>query len=217
MRIGLFGGTFDPIHLGHLLLAERCREELDLDEVRFLPAASNPLKTHGPIADGTQRCEMVQFAISGHPAFRVDRREVKRGGPSFAVDTLAEVAAENPGAELFFLMGADALADLPDWKEPDRLLDLATIAAVNRGDAAAVVPPALVLGTLDAGRVRFVAMPACDFSATELRRRAAEGRSLRYRTPAAVAAYIQDKHLYTPQASEGASAPRGSRVASTGG
>ncbi|QDT17401.1 nicotinate-nucleotide adenylyltransferase [Alienimonas californiensis] len=191
MRIGLFGGTFDPIHLGHLLLAEVCREELELDEVRFLPAASNPLKENGPIADGPQRCEMVQFAISGNPAFAVDRREVKRGGPSFAVDTLAEVAAENPDAELFFLMGADALADLPAWREPGRVLDLATIVAVNRGDVPAVVPPGI-----ESNRVRFVAMPACDLSATDLRRRAAEGLSLRYRTPAAVIAYLHDKYLY---------------------
>ena len=205
MRIGLFGGTFDPVHLGHLLLAECCREALDLDEVRFLPAASNPLKDRGPVADGAQRCEMAQFAISGHPAFRVDRREVKRGGESFAVDTLEEVAAENPGADLFFLMGADALADLPAWKRPGRLLELATVVAVNRGDAAAVVPAALSTEARDPDRVRFVAMPACDLSATDLRRRAADGASLRYRTPAAVGAYISDKRLYSSsQASEGA-------------
>ncbi|NNJ24015.1 nicotinate-nucleotide adenylyltransferase [Alienimonas chondri] len=200
MKLGLFGGTFDPVHLGHLLLAERCREELDLDEVRFLPAASNPLKENGPVADGKQRCEMAQFAISGHPQFKVDRREVKRGGPSYAVDTLAEIAAENPGAELFFLMGADALADLPDWKEPQRVLELATVVAVNRGDDTAVVPAALNLG--NASQVRFVAMPACDYSATDLRRRAGAGMSLRYRTPAAVIAYLYDKNLY--RADEGA-------------
>ena len=198
MRIGLFGGTFDPVHLGHLLLAECCREQLELDSVRFLPAASNPLKaqadgTGGPVADGKARCEMARFAVSGHPAFAVDDREVKRGGPSFAVETLAEIAAENPGADLFFLLGADALADFPAWKDPTRVLELATLAAVNRGDAAATVPAGV-----DASRVRFVSMPACDLSATELRRRAAEGRSLRYRTPAAVGAYIADKGLYGP-------------------
>ena len=191
MKIGLYGGTFDPVHLGHLLLAECCREQLELDEVRFLPAASNPLKAGGPVAPGKDRCELVEFAISGHPRFSVDRREVKRGGDSFAVDTLEAVAAENPGAELFFLLGADALTDFPHWKMPGRILELATLAAVNRGDAAAVVP-----GGVDAGRVRFVAMPACDLSATELRRRAAEGRSLRYRTTPAVAACIADRNLY---------------------
>ena len=191
MKIGLYGGTFDPVHLGHLLLAECCREHLELDEVRFLPAASNPLKTGGPVASGKDRCEMIEFAVSGHPQFSVDRREVKRGGESFAVDTLEEVAAENPGADLFFLLGADALADFARWKSPDRVLELATLAAVNRGDAAAVVPDGV-----DAGRVRFVAMPACDLSATELRRRAAEGRSLRYRTTPAVAACVADRNLY---------------------
>ena len=198
MRIGLFGGTFDPVHLGHLLLAECCREQLELDQVRFLPAASNPLKAGGPVADGKARCEMVEFAVSGHPAFAVDRREVKRGGDSFAVDTLAEIAAENPAADLFFLLGADALADFPRWKDPARVLELATLAAVNRGDAAASVPEGV-----DESRVRFVAMPACDLSATELRRRAADGMSLRYRTTPAVGAYVLDKRLYGTPASGG--------------
>ena len=204
MRIGLFGGTFDPVHTGHLLLAECCREQLELDQVRFLPAASNPLKADGPVADGKARCEMVRYAISGHPGFTVDDREVRRGGESFAVDTLEEVAAENPAADLFFLLGADALADFAAWKRPARVLELATLAAVNRGDAAAAVPAALSAEARDAGGVRFVSMPACDLSATDLRRRAAEGRSLRYRTPAAVGAYIHDKQLYGER---GASAP----------
>lgn len=191
MRIGLFGGTFDPIHLGHLLLAEVCREELELDEVRFLPAASNPLKENGPIADGPQRCEMVQFAISGNPAFSVDRREVKRGGESFAVDTAEEIAAENPDAELFFLIGADAFDELAHWKNPERLRELCTFAVVNRGDRIPLPDP-----TGYDPRVRHVRMPACDLSATDLRRRAAQGLSLRYRTPAAVIAYLHDKYLY---------------------
>ena len=191
MKIGLYGGTFDPVHLGHLLLAECCREQLQLDEVRFLPAASNPLKDGGPVAPGKDRCELVEFAISGHPRFSVDRREVKRGGASFAVDTLEEVAAENPGAELFFLLGADAYADFPRWKDPDRILELCTLGLVNRGERAADVS-----GPGDAGRVRFVSMPACELSATDLRRRAAEGRSLRYRTTPAVAACVADRGLY---------------------
>ena len=199
MRLGLFGGTFDPVHLGHLLLAECCREQLDLDEVRFLPAASNPLKDGGPVASGKGRCDLVRFAISGHPQFRLDDREVKRGGDSFAVETLDEIARENPGADLFFLMGADALAQFWDWKDPNRILKLATIAAVNRGDAPAVKPP-----DFPADRLRRVSMPACDLSATDLRRRAAAGESLRYRTTPAVAACVADRGLYGER---GASAP----------
>ena len=198
MKLGLFGGTFDPVHLGHLLLAECCREQLDLDEVRFLPAASNPLKAGGPVAGGKDRCDLVQFAISGHPRFTLDRREVKRGGESYAVETLAEVAAENPGADLFFLMGADALTQFWDWKDPDRILELAVIAAVNRGDSPAVKPP-----DFPADRLRFVTMPACGLSATELRRRAAAGESLRYRTTPAVAACVADRGLYGGKAEGG--------------
>ncbi|MEM9703262.1 MAG: nicotinate (nicotinamide) nucleotide adenylyltransferase, partial [Planctomycetota bacterium] len=184
---------FDPIHLGHLLLAERCREELDLDEVRFLPAAANPLKERRPVAADRDRCDMVQFAISGHPQFRVDRRVMQRGGPSYTVETLEQIAAENPDAELFLLMGADSFNDFHrgGWKSPDRIRELATVAAVNRGDAVADVPE-----TFDDRRVRFISMPACDFSATDLRQRAAAGQSLRYRTPAAVIACIRDRELY---------------------
>ncbi|MDA1232891.1 MAG: nicotinate-nucleotide adenylyltransferase, partial [Planctomycetota bacterium] len=132
MRIGVFGGTFDPIHYGHLLLAETCRETLRLDQVRFIPAASPPHKQDHQISDGHARADMLQLAVSGYTEFVVDRRELKRKGPSFTVDTLTEFSTEFPDAELYFLVGADSLRDLLTWREPERITQLATLVACNR-------------------------------------------------------------------------------------
>jgi nicotinate-nucleotide adenylyltransferase len=132
MRLGIYGGTFDPVHYGHLLLAETCREQLKLDEVRFVPAATPPHKTALRITDGHARADMLRLALSGYPEFVVDRRELKRKGASFTVDTLSEFAAEFPDAELFFLAGADSLRDLLTWREPERITQLATLVACNR-------------------------------------------------------------------------------------
>ncbi len=134
MRLGLIGGTFDPIHFGHLLLAERCREECGLDRVWFLPAGQPPHKAADGISPGQQRAELVEFAIAGHPQFAVNRLELGRAGRSFTIDTLSEIHAEDPSRELFFLIGADSLADLPGWRDPAGIVELATIVAVNRGD-----------------------------------------------------------------------------------
>lgn len=197
MKLGLYGGTFDPVHFGHLLLAERCREELGLDEVWFIPAGDPPHKDRPDLTPGKARAEMLEFATAGNPRLVVDRRELGRPGRSYTVDTLAEVKAEFPDAELYFLMGADSLADLPGWREPERILELARVVAVNRGrrpaERAALVA---VLGEEIAARVIFVHMPAVDLSSTEMRTRAAMGRSLRYMTPPAVEAYIRDQALY---------------------
>lgn len=197
MKLGLYGGTFDPVHFGHLLLAERCREELGLDEVRFIPAGDPPHKDRSDLTPGKARAEMLEFATAGNPRLVVDRRELGRPGRSYTVDTLAEVKAEFPEAELYFLMGADSLADLPGWREPERILELARVVAVNRGrrpaERAALVA---VLGEEIAARVIFVHMPAVDLSSTDMRVRAAAERSLRYMTPPAVEAYVRDKKLY---------------------
>lgn len=198
MKIGLFGGTFDPVHYGHLLLAERCREALGLDEVRFIPAADPPHKDRDDLTDGVVRAEMLEFATAGNPNLLVDRRELSRSGPSFTVDTLAGWKEERPEDDLYFLMGADSLADLPTWRQPERIAELATIVAVNRGheplpEAAALVE---LLGEKIAEKVRFVTIPGMELSATELRQRARRGLSLRYTMPAAVIAYIEDKGLY---------------------
>ena len=198
MKLGLYGGTFDPVHFGHLLLAERCREELALDEVRLIPAGEPPHKTDRTLTPGEARAEMLEFATAGNPQFVVDRRELKRAGRSYTVETLAEFRRELPDAELFFLMGADSLADLPQWREPTRIAELATIVAVNRGERPLpdATTLAVTLGEAIASRVVFVGMPAIDLSSTELRARVAAGESVRYTTPPAVEAYIRDKKLY---------------------
>ncbi len=198
MKLGLYGGTFDPVHFGHLLLAERCREALELDEVRFIPAGDPPHKNRSNLTPGTSRAEMLEFATAGQPQLTVDRRELTRSGPSYTFETLAELHREVPDAELFFLMGADSLADLPQWREPHRIAEFATIVAVNRGDRPLPERASLELslGEAIASRVVFVAMPGIDLSSTELRDRAATGKSVRFTMPAAVEAYIHDKMLY---------------------
>ncbi len=207
MRLGILGGTFDPVHYGHLLLAESCREACRLDQVWFLPAAVPPHKQQQALAPGAQRVEMLELAIAGHPAFQVSPYEVNRGGVNYTVETLTHVHKEDPSRELFFLMGADSLSDLPNWKEPARLCQLATPVVVLRSssgftsDAAALLDLSglehlLPAERLSAIRQHQVQMPRIDLSSTEIRQRIAEGRSIRYRTPRAVEKYIETHQLY---------------------
>ena len=198
IRLGIYGGSFDPVHLGHLLLAETCREECSLDRVLFLPCGQSPHKPNGAIASGNQRAEMLEFAVAGDPRFGVCRIELERSGPSFTVDTLRQLHTEQPETELFFLMGADSLADLPLWREPHAILELATIVAVNRGQRP---PPDLTslearLGPIVRDRVRLVTMPAIELSATEIRERVRSDRRLRFQVPRAVEEYIRQHKIY---------------------
>jgi nicotinate-nucleotide adenylyltransferase len=198
MRLGVYGGSFDPVHYGHLLLAEQCREQCGLDEVAFIPAHEPPHKRAGSLADGRVRCDMLEFALAGSPAFRVDRRELARRGTSWTVETLAELRAEDPSRELFFLIGADSLGDLPTWREPERIAELARIVAVNRGDSSRPDRAAIVarLGERIAARIDLVDMPGCDFAARDIRERVRTGRSIRYLVPRAVEEYIREHGLY---------------------
>lgn len=202
MRIGIFGGTFDPIHLGHLILAERCREECQLDEVWFVPAALPPHKLTSVISSAKTRAEMIEFAIAGNPHFKVSRIELERTGPSYTVTTLEDLTREDPNRELFLLVGADSIHDLPTWREPQRMLELATIVGVNRGRTFlredALRQLVTQLGEKAATRVRFVEMPAIDISATEIRERVARGASIRYLVPRAVEMYLAEQQLYSP-------------------
>jgi len=198
MRLGIFGGTFDPVHLGHLLLAECCREACRLDEVWFVPAAAPPHKSGTPITPGRDRAELLEFAVAGAREYRVSRVELHRAGPSYTVDTLRQLRAERPGDELHLLLGADSLNDLALWREPAEIADLARIVAANRGRAAATVPGSVAqaLGPARLARIQFVEMPAIDISSREIRERVRTGRSIRWMVPRAVEAAIAERGLY---------------------
>lgn len=202
MRLGVFGGSFDPVHYGHLLLAEYCREQCRLDAVWFTPAAQPPHKQRAELTDARRRVEMLQLAIGGHPAFDVCERELARGGVSYTVDTLNELAAEDPQRELFLLLGADSLADLPGWREPGRVCELATPVVVSRPGTAK--PDYDCLGHLVSAerladfRKYHVQMPQIDLRSREIRRRVAAGQSIRFQTPRAVEQYIAAAGLYCP-------------------
>ena len=204
MRLGIFGGSFDPVHYGHLLLAESCREQCQLDEVWFLPAAAPPHKLGAVLAPAKARVEMLEVATSGNEAFRVSSLEIDRGGVSYTVETLRAIAAQRPQAELFLLMGADSLRDLPTWREPAEILALAIPVVVRRAGSpepdfaplASLVPA----DTLEAIKASQVVMPLTEISSTDLRQRVSEGRSLRYRTPRAVEKYIEMQGLYRSSA-----------------
>jgi nicotinate-nucleotide adenylyltransferase len=199
-RLGIFGGSFDPIHFGHLLLAETCREEGKLDQVWLVPAAVPPHKKERTLTPATQRIEMLQLAIAGHSGLQVSTIEIQRGGVSYTFETLATVQHSRPDAEIFFLMGADSLRDLPTWREPARICELATPLVVRRAGApqpdftplAGLVSPA----RLAAIRQQQVEMPIVELSSTDIRRRVAAGLSIRYRTPRAVEKYIETNRIY---------------------
>ena len=196
--IGIMGGTFDPVHMGHLLAAEQCREQLKLDEVRFVPAFVSPFKLEKRSADPKQRMDMLHLATQGNPSFRVDDRELKRGGTSFTVDTLRELKSELPQTKLIFLMGADSLAEFDRWREPAEICRLARVVVVARGGEPApdlqMLSRFLPAGS-EAGQ-HLIAMPQCEISSSRIRQAVADGRSIRYQVPAAVAAYIQQNKLY---------------------
>jgi nicotinate-nucleotide adenylyltransferase len=202
MRLGLLGGTFDPVHYGHLLLAECCREECRLDEVWFVPAAVPPHKKREDLTPGRERIEMLELAVGGHTAFQVSRLEVERGGVSYTVETLQRLRDDDPTRELFFLMGADSLLDLPGWKEPQTICALATLVVVGRpgteepdySGLAGIVSAERISGI---SRLR-VEMPVIGISSREIRQRVAAGLSIRYRTPRAVEKYIETHGLYRP-------------------
>jgi nicotinate-nucleotide adenylyltransferase len=200
MRLGIFGGTFDPVHYGHLLLAECCREQCRLDAVWFLPTAVPPHKRQQEMAPATQRIEMLELAIAGNPAFSVCRYETERGGINYTVDTLAHFREEDASRDLFLLLGADMLADLPNWRSAARVCELALPVAVCRPGCGRIDCDRLAkIATperIEQVRRHQVEMPEIGVSSTEIRRRAASGQSIRYRTPRAVEMYIGTQGLY---------------------
>lgn len=197
MRVGVVGGTFDPVHIGHLVAAEEVRALVGLDRVLFVPAGQPPHK-RWTITPAAHRVAMLEAAIADNPAFALSRVEVDRPGPSYSVDTLAQLRAElGPATELFFVVGMDMLADLPHWRQPERLPGLARIVAVTRPgfprfDLARLEP--IIPNARDV--IQVVPIPELRISATDLRRRVAAGRPIRYQVPAAVEAYIREQGLY---------------------
>lgn len=206
MRIGVYGGSFDPVHLGHLLAAECCREQARLDRVVFVPAAVPPHKRERRLADAADRVAMLTLAIGGHEAFTVSTIELDRGGVSYTIDTLAHLAVAHPHDALVLLLGPDSLAGLPTWREPQAILDGWEVTAIEReglDDLAAVVREPAIAGLLGPDRAARlvetrVRMPAIGIRASDLRVALAAGRSIRFRTPRAVEAYIASHGLYRP-------------------
>jgi len=206
MRLGLYGGSFDPVHYGHLLLAECCRETLRLDEVWLIPAAVPPHKQTRTLAPAKHRLEMLELALAGHEQIRASRLEIDRGGVSYTVETLAAVREQHPEATLYLLMGADSLRDLPTWYQPARICELALPAVVRRGGSPepdfGVLASLVTTQRMTEIRAAQVEMPLVELSSTDLRDRAATGKSLRFRTPRAVEKYIETHRLYRPDAKE---------------
>lgn len=186
MKVGIFGGSFDPVHLGHLVAAERAADQLGLEQVRFVPAGQHPLKAEHHAAP-EHRLAMVDLAIRDHPRFLLDPREARRAGPSYTVDTLRQLRAESPGDALFLLIGADAALELPAWRDVDAIAAVAEIVVLTRPGAAAPAHP--VIG-------RTVEVPGVDVSATAIRDAVRCGTSIRYLVPGAVEDYIRTHGLY---------------------
>ncbi|MFN7289592.1 MAG: nicotinate (nicotinamide) nucleotide adenylyltransferase [Pirellula sp.] len=204
MKIGIFGGSFDPIHNAHLILAECAREQLGLDQVRFVPAKISPLKQDRLPIDDKHRVEMVRLAINGNSHFAIDTRELDRGGISYTIDTLLAMKTEFPEAEFWLLMGADSLADFKKWKSPSQLLELCRLGVMVRPDHNGVIrdldwseTQALLPASLkDRGVGCAIPAPVLQISSTNLRRQCREERSIRYQVPASVEAYIRQHGLY---------------------
>ncbi len=189
MRLGVFGGTFNPVHLGHLVLARECRDQLGLDEVWLVPCGTPPHKEPADLADPLARKEMLLLATAGDPSLVVSDIEIQRPGVSYTVDTLETIAAGDPDRELFLLLGADAVDDLVNWHRPERICELATLVAVNRGEKASIT-------ALPGARVEAVTIPGIALSSSDLRQRILAGRSLRYLMPRAVEIYLQEHDVY---------------------
>jgi nicotinate-nucleotide adenylyltransferase len=202
MRVGIFGGTFDPVHIGHLILAEQAREQAELDSVWFVPAPRPPHKEETVLTRFEQRVEMLQLAIAGNPAFQIDELEKERTGPSYTADTLEQLKSRHLGDELVLMVGSDTLVELHNWHNPQRVVELAALAVMARpGHAVASAEKLRQDLKLPADApLRFLTIETFlfDVSSHDLRRRIAAGRSIRYLVPRAVECYIHEKRLYRP-------------------
>jgi nicotinate-nucleotide adenylyltransferase len=211
-RLGILGGSFDPIHLGHLRSAEEVREALGLDRVYFVPANDPPHKPGRGLAEGSARLAMLQMAIAGNPAFCASSVELERGGTSYSIDTIQWFATTEPGALLFLIVGIDTFREIQTWKDVVRIFELANVAVTSRPpsgvessiehlpvaarEAFCYDPSTLSYRHRSGTRLSFLPITGIDVSATAIRERARRGQSIRYIVPVDVERYIQDQGLY---------------------
>ena len=206
MRIGIFGGSFDPIHQGHLILAENCREQANLDLVLFIPCATGPHKTDGATSTDRQRCEMIELAIAGHESFRLSKLEMERGGISYTVDTLTELKQQHLDDELFLLLGDDSLESFDSWREPQKICELSIPVVANRpgsGD----IDLSVLEKHVSADRYRQICeltvdSPMIEISSSNIRSRVAQEESIRYLMPRGVERYIESQSVYAAKAAK---------------
>lgn len=201
MKVGILGGTFDPIHFGHLMIAEQARDQLGLDRLIFMPAAIPPHKRNANISDGQTRMHMLKLAGCNSGPFETSDLELRRPGVSFTVDTLRHFRTTESEADLYLIVGRDNLVDLPNWREPGTIADLTTIAYADRVEAATTrrdEPVKTMPEGLAAFRVVRIDVPLIEISGRDIRRRVREGRSIRYFVPAEVEKFIHERRLYFP-------------------
>jgi nicotinate-nucleotide adenylyltransferase len=205
-RIGIFGGSFDPVHQGHLLIAEQFAQDMRLDVVKFIPAKISPFKLGYTPTSDKHRLEMLRLAIGSNKRFEVDALELDRGGVSYTMDTVAALRGVEPDAEYYMLIGADSLRDFKKWKSPEELLVSVSLVVARRGgeappqwsELAGLATPE-VLGAI---QERVLDLPAMEVSSTDIRRRVEQGRSIRYLVPSGVEVYIHSHGLYRPTQGE---------------
>ena len=198
-RIGVFGGSFDPVHIGHLIIAQDAVEQLELDRLIFVPTAVSPHKQHCAPTEGRHRFEMLQLATESNLRFEVSDLELSRGGISYTFDTIQHLQAEHPGAEIFFIVGLDSLLELHLWRNVDELLECCTVVPFGRGGE----DPDAVAETCQLSKVwkiklldRLIRIHEVEVSASEIRMRIAEGLSIQTLVPPEVEMYIAEHHLY---------------------
>jgi nicotinate-nucleotide adenylyltransferase len=197
-RIGILGGTFNPVHLGHLLIAQDAMEQLRLDRVKFIPSATPPHKAVDKLASERDRLRMITLAIRGNARFEVDDIEIRRGGKSYSVDTLTELRRRDPSASFYFIIGSDSLRELHLWREVQLLVTLCTFVTVSRPgyEPKPVIDPRLDAATRRRLRQHVLGGHACDIASRDIRARVASGRSIRYLVVDAVHTYIRRRRLY---------------------
>jgi nicotinate-nucleotide adenylyltransferase len=190
-KIGILGGTFDPIHLGHLVLAEQVKERLKLDQVVFIPCLRSPHKTRQKLSPAEVRFRMTQLAVEGNPSFSVSDIELKRKGLSYTVDTLKELKGLYPKSQIYFLTGSDVVDELDTWKDPQRLYRLAKVVIATR-------PGFDQFDRRNRFAKKSIVVPitGMDVSSSEIRRRVKKGKSVKYLVPSGVEDYIRKKKLY---------------------